>query len=69
MGLFEGDVPETLASYGQAKMVSMPTMAQRLDLAVQQAEKKLADAKEARDIFNRNPDLERLLNIMQNNHF
>lgn len=51
------------------KMARMPTMAERLDLAVSEAEKKLAAVKEAREIFQRNPDIERLLDIMQTSHF
>lgn len=52
-----------------AKMAHSPTLQQRLDLAVAQAEERLAEAKEAREIFQRNPDLERLLNIMQKGRF
>lgn len=52
-----------------AKYASIPTLKNRLDLAVQQAEEKLAAVKEARDIFTRNPDIERLLDIMQRSHF
>lgn len=50
-------------------MARIPTLKERLDLAVQQAEEKLAAVKEARDIFTRNPDMERLLDIMQRSHF
>lgn len=53
----------------QAKMARMPTLQQRLDLAVKQAEEKLNAAKEARELLARNPDLERLLDIMQRSHF
>ncbi len=56
-------------SMQQAKMARMPTIKERLDLAVLQAEEKLAKAKRARELFAKNPDLEELLNIMQNNHF
>lgn len=55
--------------YANAKMASMPTMKQRLDLAVREAEDKLAAVKEARDIFERNPDIERLLDLMQKSRF
>jgi hypothetical protein len=51
------------------KMCRTPTIQERLDLAVQQAEERLASAKEARDIFARNPDIEKLLNIMQRGSF
>lgn len=52
-----------------AKMAHMPTLKQRLDLAVNQAEAKLADVKRARELFEKNPDLEELLNIMQRGRF
>lgn len=51
------------------KMASMPTMAQRIDMAVKQAEEKLAAIKRAKELFAKNPDLEELLNIMQRAHF
>jgi hypothetical protein len=57
------------ANMTQAKMASVPTLKDRLALAVQQAEKKLADAKRAKEIFAKNPELEELLNIMQRGHF
>lgn len=57
------------ASQYDAKMASVPTLKDRLNFAVAQAEKRLADAKEAREIFDKNPDLERLLDIMQRSHF
>lgn len=44
---------------------SVPTMKQRLDFAVQRAEDQLAQAKEAREIFARNPDIERIIDILQ----
>ena len=53
----------------EMKMASQPTLQQRLDLAVSQAEERLEAVKEARDILARNPDLEKLLNIMQRSHF
>lgn len=53
----------------QEKCVTMPTLAQRIDGAVRSAEERLAAVKEASEILARNPDLERLLNIMQRNHF
>jgi hypothetical protein len=46
-----------------------PTLQERLDMAVKDCEARLAEAKEARDIFARNPDLERLLDIMQKGRF
>lgn len=50
-------------------MAQMPTLKQRLDQAVHQAEERLATAQEARELFDRNPDLERLLNLMQKGLF
>ena len=55
--------------YGIEKMAQMPTMRQRIDMAVKQAEQKLADTKRAKELFEKNPDLEELLNIMQRSHF
>lgn len=52
-----------------AKMAIQPNMKQRLELAVKQAEDRLAAVKEAQTIFEKNPDLERLLDLMQRNHF
>ena len=50
-------------------MVSMPTLRQRLVLAVQKAEAQLTAVKEAKEIFERNPDIEKLLDIMQRSQF
>lgn len=51
------------------QMISTPTLVQRLDMAVQQAEERLRAVTEAREIFKRNPDMEKLLNIMQKGLF
>ena len=51
------------------KMAQMPTIKQRIDLAVKQAEERLAKAKRAKEILSNNPELEELLNIMQQSHF
>lgn len=56
-------------SMAGAKMASIPTLKQRLELAVKQAEQRLEAAKRAREILNANPQLEELLNIMQHGHF
>lgn len=56
-------------AYAGQEMVRMPTMKDRLALAVEQAERRLADAKRAKEIFDAHPDLEELLNIMQRGHF
>jgi len=55
--------------YPEAKMARMPTLKERLALAVSQAEEKLASVKRAQEIFEKNPELEELLNIMQRSHF
>ena len=52
-----------------AKMAHVPTMKQRLEAAVNQAEERLAAAKRARELFDKNPDLEELLNILQRANF
>ncbi len=52
------------AYYDNPKMLHVPTMAQRLEAAVKEAEQRLANAKRARELFNKNPDLEELLNIL-----
>ncbi len=60
-----------LDKYGAttASMARTPTLAERLDLAVRRAEEQLAAVTTARDVFNRNPDLEVLLNVMQKGLF
>lgn len=45
------------------------TLKERLKYAVDAATRQLAEAQEAAAIFERNPDLERLLNIMQKGNF
>lgn len=47
----------------------MPTMKVRLAEAVKRAEERLAVAKEAKELLDKNPDLERLLNLMQKGLF
>lgn len=64
-----GDINYSPTEAAMGKMLRMPTLKERLDLAVTQAEMRLADAKEARALLDRNPDLERLLDIMQKGHF
>ena len=46
-----------------------PSMKQRLDEAVSQAEERLRIVKEAREILDRNPDIETLLNLLQRGGF
>lgn len=63
---------ESLAQYGTptgARIAIMPTLKDRIANAVLQAEEKLKQVREASAILERNPDLEKLLNIMQRNHF
>lgn len=55
-----------LSKAGQCRQ---PTLQERLDMAVTEARARLIEAEEARDILSRNPDLERLLNIMQKGRF
>lgn len=59
----------TLSYQDIPKMARMPTLKERLELAVKQAEEKLNSVKRAKEILEKNPDLEELLNIMQKNHF
>ncbi len=63
--------PAAGASYLGAsnQMVRQPNLQERLDLAVTHAETRLKAVTEAREIFKRNPDIERLLNIMQSGAF
>jgi hypothetical protein len=49
--------------------LAMPSLKTRLNMAVKEAESRLADAKRAAEIFDKNPDLEELLNIMQRGRF
>ena len=55
--------------YAETKMAHQPNLKQRLEFAVSQAEEKLAAVKRAKEIFDKHPDLEELLNIMQKSHF
>lgn len=56
-------------SQAGASMLKMPSLKERLERAVQEAEEKLKIVQEAREIFDKNPDLERLLDLMQRGHF
>lgn len=68
--MFEGGgATQGLSGYENPKMVQMPTMKQRLDSAVAQAEQRLSMAKRARALLDKNPDLEELLNILQRGNF
>ena len=67
MEMLGGGYGNTPAQQGQ--LANMPTMKQRIDMAVKQAEDRLAAAKEAQEIFARNPDLEKLINCLQRGGF
>ena len=70
MTTFNGEYDHrSLTLGGETKMAREPNLRIRLDLAVKQAEEKLAAVKRAKEIFDKNPDLEELLNIMQRSHF
>ena len=60
---------EPCTSAGEAKMIGMPSLKIRLERAVQEAEDRLVEVKRAREIFDRNPALEELMNIMQRGRF
>jgi len=62
-------VPMQTGSLGGAAVAGMPTIKQRLDMAVRQAEERLQAVKRAKEILDKNPELEELLNIMQKSHF
>lgn len=65
-----GEYAATSPQYDASeKMVRIPTMKDRLEMAVRQAEEKLVAAKRARELFDKNPDLEELLNILQRSNF
>ena len=68
--MFVGSLQAQTGGYGETLvMAGMPTMQERLDMAVKQAEERLAAVTRARDILARNPDIEELLNIMQKSQF
>lgn len=70
LGFGGGNAAIEQYAYNTSKQAGqMLTMKMRLDMAVVEAEKKLADVKRAKEIFDKNPDLEELLNIMQRSHF
>lgn len=52
-----------------AKMVRQATIKNRIEMAVNQAEERLAAVKRAKEILDKNPELEELLDIMQRSHF
>ena len=66
---FEQSMAEASVGCSSEKMARMPTMKERIDLAVRQAEERLAAAKEAQEIFARNPDMEKLIDAIQRGGF
>jgi hypothetical protein len=68
----QGNYPTSTASsgyLGDAKLASVPTVKQRIAMAVKQAEDRLVAVKRAQEILAKNPELEELLDIMQRSHF
>lgn len=53
----------------QSAMARIPTIKERLELAVKQAEERLVAVKRAKEIFEKYPDIEELLNIIQRGNF
>lgn len=68
-GLIGAGFASNQAMQMQNALGTVPTIQQRIALAVQQAEERLAAVKRAQELFEKNPDLEELLNIMQRAHF
>lgn len=52
-----------------AKSVGPMTMEMRLNMRIAQCEKQLSDAKRAKEIFEKNPELEELINILNRSGF
>lgn len=61
--------PASEIGYTQLELARMPTMKERIDLAVKNAQEQLNNARRAKELFDRNPDLEELMNILQNGRF
>ena len=56
--------------YGHGEnMLRQPTVKDRLEMAVKQAEERLAAVKRAREIFEKYPDIQELLDTMQRGNF
>jgi hypothetical protein len=64
-----GNAVGAMQGYGAPVQLHQPDMKKRLAMAVLEAEQRLASVKRAQEIFEKNPDLEELLNIMQRSHF
>lgn len=54
------------ASMPMALSAKAVTVKDKINMAVAQAEQQLKQAKRAQEIFEKNPDLEELMNIMSN---
>jgi hypothetical protein len=68
--MFDSDYPQADSGASTLnKSAIMPTLRQRMSQAVAEAEKRLADVKRAQALFDKSPDLEELLNLMQRTHF
>ena len=65
----QGPSSDPAGYYADEKMIRQPNIKERLNLAVKQAEEKLAAVKRAREIFEKYPDIEELLNRMQRASF
>ena len=65
--MFDNDYPVPQAI--EAKSIGNPSMKVRLDIAIARAEKQLMDAKRAKEIFEKNPELEELINLMNSQRF
>lgn len=65
---FAGQGP-MLMPYNEAKMARPATYMQRANLAVTEAERRLADVKRAQEILEKHPELQELLDILQRNNF
>lgn len=73
MDLINYDLPSTASSgcypSEQLAKARMPSMKERIAMAVQQAEDRLKMVRRASEIFAKYPDIEELLNIMQRGNF
>lgn len=59
----------TAGSAMSERMIATPSLKTRLENAVRQAEERLIEARHARELFDKHPDLEEILNIMQKGRF
>ena len=66
---YYGGYNQTLATTGMGQSAVAITMKDKINLAVKQAEDRLAAAKRAREIFDKYPEIEELLNLMNRGLF